>query len=253
MNPMIFNMGREQVRRKPIARMFPALMNGDGCTESNWVMRAESMPDSNLSVGNKVFGTFAERNAKPERKSCDDIKKLPVALAGQKLADNARPVINCVADDVGGKTSASDARRGHGVQPEFKVGDLVECLPFDGCRQDRKDYCLGKTFAIESIKPSSNFSDVDSPIALFVGNNWGWPLRALRHAETEPQEKDGWIWDKYVGYWKNGDMWCGGNQRCGFWLAKRHSPYLHRDMAWKSTADWWPKWIELKCAMEKAK
>lgn len=239
----LIHSGTNYAKRKPIARMFPALMNGDGCTESNWEMRAESMPDSNLSVGKKVFGTFAERNAKPERKkACAENCTTKSLLASDSTAargvgaSNSSPKAELATQQVSRDTPSS--------QPEFKVGDLVEHMPImEG------SWCnsmgAGKIGIIIEIIDRW-FGEPCSAIQHDQGR-FMWPLRALRHAETEPSEKDGWN--------KNGEEWfskCG--QYCIYYFKyfKQWSRFTWINDGWNSELSR-SSWLELKRAMEQAK
>ena len=73
--------------------------------------------------------------------------------------------------------------------PEFKVGDMVECMTFgqwrDAATWHQEQY--GKIGSILWI--GEHRGDIAAEL---TGCEWYWPLRALRHAELMPQEADGW-------------------------------------------------------------
>ena len=213
MNPnMIFNMGRDRVKPKPVARLFeplqnphedPYLSHDQACGSDDDERFKYGISDALEAFGK--LGTFAERNRK-EKKECFSEREKDSTGAKKESVSGTRS-----------SNSQTTTTPSSGIsQPGFEIGDLVECLPLDGCREDRNESCRGKTFAIESFKDGSNFSDVNGRIALFVGNNWGWPLRALRHAETEPRKEDwaqiapkSWCSKEWRVYKLPSDTWIG--------------------------------------------
>lgn len=134
---------------------------------------------------------------------------------------------------------------------EFKVGDEVECLPFNNDYPPRERACLGKALRIALLNDFRFGSGTES--AANMGNGYYWPLRALRHVtqELEPLESEGW---KKVGMlsapenfpkqWRPASN--NGNNDRGDILQ-------HKDGRWIqniSGAHYYHTWLALKAALK---
>lgn len=182
---LIHNTGRNWAPRKPVARMFEPIATGGSVFEGHRFSESGNRDCPRPQV--PCVGTFAERNAKPERKQCKNSQVSDASIAQPKqLVDAIRPSASHAEN-----TTCDNARS----RPEFKVGDLVECLP-DSYMAIGPHEGVHKICAIEGpndIDPITAACFDDIP----VKGIW-WPLRALRHAETEPRAEDGWYMRKPV-------------------------------------------------------
>lgn len=175
-----------------------------------------------------ALGTFAERNAKRERKEeCDTFAK------------------TSNADDTPSQKSPSSP-------PEFKIGDLVECLKHNSFFYGGD----GRVIRIKRIADHPFWIDPETKqlaVVAFWQNDGETecchPLRALRHApvETEPPA-DEWQeikWQnknkKTIGIWQNKNK-----KTIGVWHL------IDGQWDWNGDDLKYPDWPTLKTAIQKA-
>lgn len=218
MNNLIHS-GTNYAKRKPIARMFEPI-------------RTETL-------NHAIKHIIAERNAKPERKMECAIFAQPSASVPEK--SDSKSDINSTSP------ITSNSPKSPSSQPEFKVGDLVECLPFDKwlpTGNKPHGHVFGKTGRINWIGMSGE------PCCVIDSHPDCHPLRALRQAETEPRKEDGWVLYQPNDYMIYDNKWSQSKNdfskavlktRSGLWCTA-----LNVDNKFNS-------WLELKRAMEKAK
>ena len=229
-NPnIIFNMGRDRVKPKPVARLFPPLREMDANDIYKNFEDWSGVDDEErfLGVGDAVeamqkqnLGTFEERNRKTKE------------LATERAS------------------AVENATQAQAPAPEFEIGDLVECLP------DFLQYSYGH-FAIGFVGKIASFSSCgwwdEQTRAKIPCVNFGasdevrrWPIRAIRHAETEPRKEEGW--------YLPGD--CKETWRKKNSFDARDVVYVGCDKLWYSgwtgtaLGDGFPSWIALKRAMK---
>ncbi len=184
-----------------------------------------------------ALGDFASRN--PERKrKCLEIQILPpdgfvkpsfsqeteLSISSQKPKSEQR--LGFI------QTSPSS-------QPEFKIGDTVECLEAGDWASGHAFFYVKQYGQIGKILAIGN--TCGEPSAHIEGCEGYHPLRALRHVETEPQAENGWILVDKTPRWKHKDFGAVHKNIDGSFFGSR-SGYNNAT----------PSWHELKSTIEKA-
>ncbi len=170
------------------------------------------------------LGTFAERNRKGDKclSTKDGIGSLSSA---EQKSTNSITATNTTSlqpkDQHGLECGQSDLKTSALLEQEFKVGDLVECLPDEvgndpgSSRGDFVGQCL-RIYGFTTYRFIYE-KEIDAVSFAAVGNYW--PVRALRryksaNFEKEPQEQDGWIEQK--DHVHGARLWA--NNQKGVWL-----------------------------------
>ena len=171
MSYLIHNTGRERIIEKK-TRLVESL-------SKNWTSNVEFYECKTCHAKN---GTTKAMYSATECRECHSNRTTACVCCGDQQVSGAMSLT-----DTGLKKCPSS-------QPKFKVGDLVECLPFYKFANGNQPsinsaMMIGEYFRIANITKSRN--DLGEVVAS-LGESYVWPLRALRHAETEPREEDGW-------------------------------------------------------------
>lgn len=188
----------------------------DGDLYLNWKARQQDNP---------CLGTFAERNAKRERKE-------ECGLADSSTLEKS---------NISSLKSLSSP-------PEFKIGDLVECLPvgFDPWQTNNCKSKIGMTAKIVAFE-----NRIGHPCALLYDEiEKCWPLRALRHVapvETKPPADE---WQEIKSQNNNKKTICwwqrNNNKTIGVWHL------IDGQWDWNGDDLKYPDWPTLKTAIQKA-
>ena len=176
MNPLIFNPGRNWVKRKPIERMFPKLGNSIGKGEYGVCLSCQTPRYTAEMFNENECRDCRKRNAKKEKKECTSSGSLSGVYPDTYQFSNLQSDLKTTSTEMENGSSSKKSPSSPSVsEPEFKVGDLVEIESFSG------------VYKIESFEYPCNLAGKWAKC-----DNISVLVSRLRHAETEPQESDGW-------------------------------------------------------------
>ncbi len=222
LNPLIFNSGAELVRGKPIGNSLKPSNEG----QREYYYCATCPP----KIGKRIHVMYSATECllcKNEREA-----KSVVPADGPAVAPTAK---GCGVGLVwlGTHIETPEAKA-------FKVGDVVECLP-DADWQRDSDFVAIQVGKVGQIWCMCAF--YTRPCVAINGLEYNWPISALRHAETKPQDADGW---QLLGDVRTNAVSVWGNMRLNYALA-----FQYADGHWQDQLDnHYSSWIELKRTLE---
>lgn len=186
-NGMIFNTGCENAQRRPVKRLFEPILNCNfGMKHEEYL--CEKCGGEFAKISNMFSATLCrnceERNRK-EKKCSESCTNGSTSQTSDLKATLKHTESKSDGSSMENGTTTSGiltSQKSPSWQPEFRIGDLVECLPLVN-GDTRYDFQVGKIGTIEKIGTRFySFSDSEPAVAIRE-LTFRWPVRALRKIE----------------------------------------------------------------------